>query len=421
MRYVIPLTPEPQRFSIVLAGRELLLAVRWMDAPEGGWLLDMADAEGVPLVSGIPLVAGCDLLEPYAYLGLGGARRSRGTEPPSPDTLGRGVDLLSRWLIMAEATSRSGERRDEGRQWLRRVLAARRAQGGRRAGAWGTARCLHRQGERAGNPQQRLDQGLQPLRGHSRADPQGIYPRHPSGRVSGQLFRHLRREHHQGGARAGGRPRSREERRRGRRGGHLPRDQRRGRRQGLQLRAGQYLAGGGLHPRRPRPRLHEGLFRQGVEPGYIPLLPGQKLPRGKVMYGMARAYMRDTARRTGTAWSFQKGKMQMVPASGYLPGEAVVLSAGTGLIGTPKANDKGIEIKCLLNPRLRIGGRVRLDNAGGAGLKAGAGREPRDVHDGLYRILSITFSGDTRGTDWYATLSCVGIDDTSQLPLDEAR
>lgn len=115
--------------------------------------------------------------------------------------------------------------------------------------------------------------------------------------------------------------------------------------------------------------------------------------------------------------------MQMVPASGYLPGEAVVLSAGTGLIGTPKANDKGIEIKCLLNPRLRIGGRVRLDNAGAgeAGLKAGTGREPRDVHDGLYRILSITFSGDTRGTDWYATLSCVGIDDTSQLPLDEAR
>ena len=74
MRYVIPLTPEPQRFRIVLAGRELLLAV--------------------PLVSGIPLVAGCDLLEPYAYLGLGGALLLSGDEPPSPDTLGRGVDLL---------------------------------------------------------------------------------------------------------------------------------------------------------------------------------------------------------------------------------------------------------------------------------------------------------------------------------------
>ena len=86
MRYVIPLTPEPQRFSIVLAGRELLLAVRWMDV--------LADAAGVPLVSGIPLGAGCDLLEPYVYLGLGGALLLSGDEPPSPDTLGRGVDLL---------------------------------------------------------------------------------------------------------------------------------------------------------------------------------------------------------------------------------------------------------------------------------------------------------------------------------------
>ena len=61
---------------------------------------------------------------------------------------------------------------------------------------------------------------------------------------------------------------------------------------------------------------------KGIEPGYIPFLPGQKLPRGKVMYGMARAYMRDTARRTGTAWSFQKGKMQMVPAFPPEPGSS---------------------------------------------------------------------------------------------------
>ena len=95
MRYVIPLTPEPQRFSIVLAGRELLLAVRWMDAPEGGWLLDMADAEGVPFVSGIPLsLLPHQIMETSAYLGLGGALLLSGDEPPSPDTLGRGVDLL---------------------------------------------------------------------------------------------------------------------------------------------------------------------------------------------------------------------------------------------------------------------------------------------------------------------------------------
>lgn len=112
---------------------------------------------------------------------------------------------------------------------------------------------------------------------------------------------------------------------------------------------------------------------KGIEPGYIPLLPGQKLPGARSCTAWPAptcAIPRGAPARRGAS---QKGKMQMVPASGYLPGEAVVLSAGTGLIGTPKANDKGIEIKCLLNPRLRIGGRVRLDNAGGAGSRPGRG------------------------------------------------
>ena len=63
-------------------------------------------------------------------------------------------------------------------------------------------------------------------------------------------------------------------------------------------------------------------------------MAGPALPRGKVMYGMARKYMRDTAKQTGTSWSIQDGKVQMVPVRGYLPGEAVVLTAETGLVGT---------------------------------------------------------------------------------------
>lgn len=162
---------------------------------------------------------------------------------------------------------------------------------------------------------------------------------------------------------------------------------------------------------------------KGIEPGYIPLLPGQKLPGARSCTAWPAPTCSDTARRTGRRGASRRGKMQMVPASGYLPGEAVVLSAGTGLIGTPKANDKGIEIKCLLNPRLRIAGASGSTTRARArpGSRPGRGGSRGTVHDGLYRILSITFSGDTRGTDWYATLSCVGIDDTSQLPLDEAR
>lgn len=162
---------------------------------------------------------------------------------------------------------------------------------------------------------------------------------------------------------------------------------------------------------------------QGAGAGYLPALGGQPLPRGKVMYGMARKYMRDTARNTNTTWSIQDGKVQLVPAAGYLPGEAVVLTAETGLIGAPEQTQAGITLRCLLNPRLRIGGRVKLDNESvkraQTPLKMAATYPPRLDEDGFYRIIKAEFSGDTHGNDWYANLVCIGIDDTMHLPLDQ--
>lgn len=170
----------------------------------------------------------------------------------------------------------------------------------------------------------------------------------------------------------------------------------------------------------------EAFSEKGARAGYTPdISSGPALPRGKVMYGMARKYMRDTAKRTDTTWSIQDGKMQMVPLKGYLPGEAVVLTAETGLIGTPEQTNDGIKVRCLLNPRLRIGGRIRLDNASVKEAKtelkmnANTYGKPKLDNDGLYRIIKCEFTGDTRGNDWYADLVCIGIDDTIHLPLDQ--
>lgn len=69
---MIPLTPVPQTFTIALAGVDYRLTLRWCDAPEGGWMLDMALADGTPLVGGVPLVTGADLLAPHDHLGRAG-------------------------------------------------------------------------------------------------------------------------------------------------------------------------------------------------------------------------------------------------------------------------------------------------------------------------------------------------------------
>lgn len=162
------------------------------------------------------------------------------------------------------------------------------------------------------------------------------------------------------------------------------------------------------------------MAEHGVSKGYIPDLGRQELPRGKVFYGMARKYMRDAAATTDTTWSTQNGAVQMVPIQGHLPGEAVKLTARTGLVGQPEQTDQGIKVRALLNPRFRVGGRIKLDNNSillfKADLKVGAFHDtPRLDDDGLYRILAVDFTGDTRGGDWYADLTCVGIDDSAPM------
>lgn len=69
--YEIPLSGSPETFSIILKETTYQLTTRYVAADMGGWLLDIADADGNPMANGLPLVTGSDLLAQYAYLGIG--------------------------------------------------------------------------------------------------------------------------------------------------------------------------------------------------------------------------------------------------------------------------------------------------------------------------------------------------------------
>lgn len=155
----------------------------------------------------------------------------------------------------------------------------------------------------------------------------------------------------------------------------------------------------------------------GVTQGSTPDLAGPQLPRGQALYGMARDYMRTSAEGTGTSWSIQDGQLTMIPRTGYLPGQAVVLTAKTGLIGTPEQTQEGVRARCLLNPQIRVGSRVKIDNS--SILKAkidmnytAINMTPKVAQDGFYRVLMAEYVGDTHSQDWYTNLTCLGLDDT---------
>lgn len=69
--YEIPLSSQPQSFTIPLAGATYSMTVKW-NWVNASWVLDIADSSGNAIVSGIPLVTGADLLEQFSYLNFGG-------------------------------------------------------------------------------------------------------------------------------------------------------------------------------------------------------------------------------------------------------------------------------------------------------------------------------------------------------------
>lgn len=161
----------------------------------------------------------------------------------------------------------------------------------------------------------------------------------------------------------------------------------------------------------------------GVAKGYCAGLDGNPLPRGKVMFGMARDFMRQAARGTQTTWSIQDGKIVTIPESGYMPDEIPVINFESGLVGMPMQTQHGIEFRVLLNPSIKIGTLVRLDNRSiqryeqgtnvmGQGQTYRSSLENKLQADGLYYVMWANHQGDTRGNDWYTDVVCLAADVT---------
>ncbi len=158
-------------------------------------------------------------------------------------------------------------------------------------------------------------------------------------------------------------------------------------------------------------------------------IPEKQRIRGKVISGNTRDVLTDLARDSGANWSIQDGKLVMVKADTILPGEAIVIRADTGMLGAPEVNEKGITVKCLLNPQIRINGALQLDNNDIKKKREKLGKVQQTGQavvadentlngtvrldpDGVYKAIKISHKGDTRGGsgDWITETVCVSLD-----------
>lgn len=133
-----------------------------------------------------------------------------------------------------------------------------------------------------------------------------------------------------------------------------------------------------------------------------------ELSRGKVVFGLARDYYRQLAQSQSAAFYLEDGKVNIIKATDLPEGEILDLSPSAGLIGVPAQTEYGVSFRCLLNPRIRINTLVHIDNSLIRAQTYQQGQVIRNLdNDGIYRVISVTHKGDTRGDDWYTECETV--------------
>jgi hypothetical protein len=156
---------------------------------------------------------------------------------------------------------------------------------------------------------------------------------------------------------------------------------------------------------------------------------GGILPRGRVKWAFGKVPLGSLSRTVGATWSIQNGKLVVKPLDGYLPGDPLEINMQSGMIGIPEQTIDGVRVRTLLNPRLSIGTRVRLNNkdVAQAAYTAASHNIPYNTYagtpeflatvgaaDGEYMLFVVDHTGDTRGPEWYSDLTLLAIDPSSQ-------
>jgi hypothetical protein len=169
-----------------------------------------------------------------------------------------------------------------------------------------------------------------------------------------------------------------------------------------------------------------GTFGQG----YVGQLSSTTTPRGETLYGNARDIMRQLARDNDMSWSIQDGQLTMIPLTSYIPGDAVVISPDTGLVGVPEQTQNGISMRMLLNPYVKIGQTIKLQaTVNKLRLTPGAFYDGQNKNltaagakingQGLYYVMVATHTGDTRGNPWYTDVVCLAVDATLNISIKD--
>ena len=124
--------------------------------------------------------------------------------------------------------------------------------------------------------------------------------------------------------------------------------------------------------------------------------------RAKVLVGNSLKLVENNLKDDETYY-IDEGKLYIIKQNEVVSDIIPLVNASTGLLNTPTKKKYEVTFNTLLNPTIRIGCQVKLESIYAENL------------NGTYKVLTITYRGDSNGTDWSQEVICVRLNETKLL------
>lgn len=130
---------------------------------------------------------------------------------------------------------------------------------------------------------------------------------------------------------------------------------------------------------------------------------------GTVLQGDPKALIKSFERIYGFKHTIENNVALVVKDGAVREGDIYVLSARTGMKGSPVVTDTGIEVICALNPVIQLNQLIKIDSLSPEFAFGGAYwyKVPRSVGEGLYKVSTMIHAGDTHGAAWDTQIMCL--------------
>ena len=125
-------------------------------------------------------------------------------------------------------------------------------------------------------------------------------------------------------------------------------------------------------------------------------------PFGYTLQGDPRVYLDELAQAHKFDYIIENERLVVVRQGYTRQGDVHVVSQFTGMEGIPEISEVGVDVVTRLNPKLRIGGKFRIESE--LATFNFSNLYFRDVPEtagqGEYKIIKIEYTGDTWGDAW---------------------